>query len=52
IKTIILPEANKKDIDDIPDELKKKLTYKFVKTIDEAIKLILEPAKKKRGKKK
>ncbi|MBD3218676.1 MAG: endopeptidase La, partial [candidate division Zixibacteria bacterium] len=47
IKTIILPEANKKDIDDIPDELKKKLTYKFVKTIDEAIKLILEPAKKK-----
>ncbi len=52
IKTIILPEANKKDIDDIPDELKKKLTYKFVKTIDEAIKLILEPAKKKKSKKK
>jgi len=47
IKTIILPEANKKDIDEIPEELKKKLTYKFVKTIDEAIKLILEPPKKK-----
>jgi ATP-dependent Lon protease len=52
IKTIILPESNKKDIDDIPDELKKKLTYKFVKTIDEAIKLILEPPKKKKSTKK
>ncbi len=51
IKTIILPEANKKDIDEIPEELKKKLTYKFVKTIDEAIKLILETPKKKSKKK-
>ena len=46
IKTIILPETNRKDIHDLPDELKSKLKYKFIKTIDEAFKLVLAPAKK------
>jgi ATP-dependent Lon protease len=46
IKTIILPEANEKDIEDLPQELKGKLKYKFVKTIDEALDLILAPSKK------
>jgi ATP-dependent Lon protease len=46
IKTIILPETNRKDIHDLPDELKIKLKYKFIKTIDEAFKLVLAPAKK------
>jgi ATP-dependent Lon protease len=51
IKTIILPEANKKDIEDLPEELKSKLKYKFVTTIDEALDLILAPAKKSKKKK-
>jgi ATP-dependent Lon protease len=51
IKTIILPEANRKDIHDLPSELKSKLKYKFIKTIDEAFKLVLAPAKKATKKK-
>ncbi len=51
IKTIILPETNRNDILDLPGELKSKLKYKFVKTIDEAFKLVLAPAKKTNQKK-
>lgn len=46
IKTIILPEANRNDIHDLPQELKQNLTYKFVDTIDQALKLVLATGKK------
>jgi ATP-dependent Lon protease len=51
IRTIILPETNRNDILDLPGELKSKLKYKFIKTIDEAFKLVLAPAKKANRKK-
>lgn len=42
LKTIILPFDNKKDIEeDIPKEIQKDLTFKFVKHIDEVLKIAL-----------
>lgn len=37
IKHIILPEKNKVDLEEIPDDVKKKLTFKTVKTVDQAL---------------
>jgi ATP-dependent Lon protease len=37
IKTVLLPEQNRKDLPDIPPEIRKKLTFRFVKTIGDAL---------------
>jgi len=42
IKTVILPQRNKKDIPEIPKEAKKNLTFQFVKNTNEVLKLALE----------
>ena len=42
IKTVILPQRNKKDIPEVPAEAKKGLKFKFVKNTTEALKLALE----------
>jgi ATP-dependent Lon protease len=41
IETVILPDQNRKDLRDIPAEVKRKLTFRFVKTIGEALKWAL-----------
>ena len=41
IKTVILPEQNRKDYDDIPDEVKKKLEFKFFSKIDDVLDYML-----------
>ena len=42
LKIIILPESNKKDIvEDIPPEIRRDLKFKFVKNIDEVLKIAL-----------
>ncbi len=41
IKRVILPEENKKDLKDIPDNIKKKIKFIFVKELDEVVKLCL-----------
>jgi len=41
IKDILLPKKNKKDLQDIPDEVKKKLNFTFVSDISEALKFLL-----------
>jgi len=41
ITTILVPERNRKDLDDIPDTIKKKMTFTFVKHIDDVIALAL-----------
>jgi len=48
MKTVILPERNEKDVDEIPDELKENLELKFVKTVDEVLDAAFEkkPVKK------
>ena len=37
ITTVILPEKNKNDLDDVPEELRKEMTFIFVDTIDQVI---------------
>lgn len=39
VKTLIIPEENAKDVDEIPAEVKDSLTIKRVKTIDEVLSL-------------
>ena len=44
VKTVILPFENKKDYEEeVPDEIKKKLTAHYVKTADKVLRLALEP---------
>ena len=37
IKTVILPEENKKDLDEIPDNVRKKLRFVTVSHVDEVL---------------
>ncbi len=50
IKTVIIPSRNKKDLEDIPKELRKKINFIFADHIDEILKVAL--LKKKEAKKK
>jgi ATP-dependent Lon protease len=43
IQTILLPEDNQADLADIPVDIRKKLSFKFVKTMDEVIAEALLP---------
>lgn len=42
IKTVLIPEKNTKDLDDIPDEIKGQLEVIAVKTIDQVLDIALE----------
>jgi ATP-dependent Lon protease len=41
IKVIVIPDRNKKDLEDIPEEFRDKLTFIPVKTIDEVLDVVL-----------
>lgn len=41
LSTIVAPKDNKKDLDEIPDEVKKGIKFVFVEEVDEALKLAL-----------
>ncbi|MCG0276557.1 MAG: endopeptidase La [Thermosediminibacteraceae bacterium] len=43
IKTIILPEENIKDLEEVPQNVKEELCFIFVKTMDEVIKRAIKP---------
>jgi ATP-dependent Lon protease len=45
IATVILPKRNQKDLEDIPDEIRKEMRFIFVDTIDEVLQHALEPAR-------
>ncbi|MCF8035095.1 MAG: endopeptidase La [Desulfarculaceae bacterium] len=47
IKTVILPAANERDLVEVPDNVKKKMSFKFAQRIDQVADWALEPAKKK-----
>jgi ATP-dependent Lon protease len=47
IKHIILPKDNEADIEDIPEEVRKLLTFHTVSTLDEVFKIALLPAPNK-----
>lgn len=42
VKTVILPKDNKKDLEDIPESVKDKLTFHFVEHADEVFPIALE----------
>ncbi|HEY6962692.1 MAG TPA: endopeptidase La [Gaiellaceae bacterium] len=41
---VILPERNRADLDDVPEDVKTELTFHPVMTLDEVLELALEPA--------
>jgi ATP-dependent Lon protease len=41
VKTVILPEQNRKDLVDVPAEIRRKLTFRTVKTIADALRVAL-----------
>src|SRR4030067_3476390 len=51
IYTIVAPDQNAKDLDEIPPHIRRRLSFKFVKHMDEVLKLALkeDPEKKPRS---
>jgi ATP-dependent Lon protease len=47
IKTILLPEWNRKDIEDIPDKVQKNISFHFVRDMMDVVKLALQPVQEK-----
>jgi ATP-dependent Lon protease len=47
IKTVLLPERNRKDMEDVPDEVKKKLEFIFVDRAEDVLRHTLNVAPKK-----
>ena len=43
IKTIVLPKENEADLEDVPDEAKKQLTFHLAETLEDVLKLALVP---------
>jgi len=41
IKTVILPERNQKDIDDIPADIRRDMTFRYIRTMEDALPLAL-----------
>ena len=48
IRTVVIPLRNKKDLVDIPAEVRKQIKFVFCKTVDDVLAAALEPAGKKR----
>lgn len=44
VTTIILPRRNEKDLEDVPENIRKELQFHFVDTIGEVLDIALEPA--------
>ena len=43
LRTIILPERNQKDLEEVPDLVKEEMTFHFVKEMADVVDLALEP---------
>jgi len=52
IETILLPEENKHDLDEIPKHIKTGLSFKHVRTIDRALKIAFSDSKQTHGRRK
>lgn len=50
VKTVVLPKENKKDLEDVPAEVKKDLEFKFVSHMDEVLAIALKKPLPKIGK--
>ncbi|MGA3279846.1 MAG: endopeptidase La [Smithella sp.] len=49
ITTILLPAWNRKDIDDLPANVQKSISFKFLTDMMDVVRLALEPIKKKKS---
>jgi ATP-dependent Lon protease len=49
IYTVIAPEQNEKDLDEIPKHIRRQLSFKFVKHMDEVLKIALKEDPEKSG---
>jgi ATP-dependent Lon protease len=43
VTTVILPQRNEKDLEDVPAAVREEMRFRFVETIDEVLDLALEP---------
>jgi len=50
LTTVILPKKNEPDLVDLPDRVKKEMTFEYVDEICDVIELALEPVKGKEKK--
>jgi len=50
LTTVIMPERNKKDLEEIPEKVRKDIKFHFVKEMDEVIDLALQSSKPKKDK--
>ncbi len=48
IKTILLPDWNRKDIEDVPADVQKSISFHYLKDMMDVAELALEPVKKKK----
>ena len=44
LKRVMLPARNRKDFDDIPEEVRQQLTFVWLERVDDAVSSALEPA--------
>ena len=49
LKTVILPKRNEADLEDLPEEVVKKIRFIFAQTVDDVLEVALEPLKAKRA---
>jgi ATP-dependent Lon protease len=43
LQTVILPQANEVDLDDVPQEIRDELAFRLVEHLDEVLELALSP---------
>jgi ATP-dependent Lon protease len=43
LKEVILPKRNEKDIDDVPETVRKAVTFHLAERVDDVLKFALEP---------
>ena len=44
LKTVILPQRNDADLEELPEEVRQAMKFVFVETVDDVLKAALEPA--------
>jgi ATP-dependent Lon protease len=45
LRTVILPRRNEKDVDDVPEEVRKQMTFIYANKVDEVVKAAITPLK-------
>jgi ATP-dependent Lon protease len=44
LRKVVLPKRNEADLEDLPDEVQKEMTFVLAETVDEVLEAALEPA--------